>query len=215
MSLEKLTITPVDSNLRPIKVLFNPTTYSIQKSVNYTPQSKTELNAPLLTFGGGGSRTLSLKLFFDVTEPVGGRKIDDVRELTNKFVQLTRIERGKDRPPVCEVAWGRNPPGNSDFPFTGVVSSLSQEFTFFTADGKPVRADLSVDFMEFVGWQKSQRETDPEFTTHVVKRGDSLSSIAAEMYNDPTQWRIIADANRLDDPLRLPIGTSLSIPKVD
>jgi hypothetical protein len=215
MKLEKLTITPRDSNVREIKVLFNPTSYSIAKSVAYSEQPKTELNAPLLVFGGGGSRTLTLNLFFDVTEPVNGRKVRDVRELTNKFVALTRIERGKNRPPVCDITWGSNPPVNSDFPFAGVVTSLNQDFTLFESNGKPLRADLRVDFKEFLGWGESQRETDPEFTTRVVKRGDTLSSIAAETLGDPTLWRFIADANNLDDPLRLAVGMSLSIPKVD
>lgn len=215
MKLEKLTITPRDSNLREIKVLFNPTSYSITKPVSYSEQAKTELNAPLLVFGGGGSRTLTLNLFFDVTEPVGGRKISDVRELTNKFVALTRIERGKNRPPVCDITWGSNPPVNSDFPFAGVVTNLTQDFTLFESNGKPLRADVKVDFKEFLGWGESQRETDPEFTTRVVRRGDTISSIAAETYGDPTLWRHIADANNLDDPLRLVVGQSLSIPKID
>lgn len=214
MKLEKLTITPRDSGLAEIRVLFNPTSYSISKSVRYSGQPQTELNSPLLTFGGGESRRLSLRLFFDVTEPVGGRRVEDVRELTNKLGALTRIERGKDRPPVCDIAWGSNPPANSDFPFAGVVSSLKQEFTLFEKNGKPLRAELDVEFTEFVGWEESQRETDPEFTTRVVRRDDTLSSIAAEVYGDPSRWRVIADANRLDDPRRLPVGTLLNIPKV-
>ena len=59
---------------------------------------------------------------------------------------------------------------------------------------------------------KDQRETDPEFTTRLVKRGDSLSSIAAEVYRDPTLWRLIAEANGLDDPRHLPIGLRLELP---
>jgi hypothetical protein len=214
VKLEKLTITPRDSGLREIKVLFNPTSYSISKSVSYRGETKTELNSPLLTFGGGDSRKLSLKLFFDVTEPINGREVDDVRELTNKLVALTRIERGKDRPPVCDIAWGSNPPANSDFPFTGVVSSLRQDFTLFEKNGKPLRAEVDVDFTEFVGWEESQRETDPEFTTRVVRLHDTLSSIAAEVYDDPSRWRVIADANRLDDPRLLPVGMLLHIPKL-
>lgn len=213
--LAKLTIKPRDSNLSEIEVMFNPTSYSIAKPVTYTEQAKTELNAPLLVFGGGGARTMTLNLFFDVTERINGKKIEDVRELTNKFVALTRIERGKNRPPVCDITWGSNPPVNSDFPFAGVVTSLNQDFTLFESNGKPLRADLKVDFKEFLGWGESQRETDPEFTTRVVKRGDTLSSIAGDVYGDPKLWRPIADANNLDDPLRLAVGMSLSIPKVD
>src|SRR5689334_15183262 len=119
MALAKLKIRPRDRDYRTIEVLFNPTSYSISKPVNYTPQVRRNLNAPLLSFGGGGSRTLTLKLFFDVTErpQVKGRPIRDVRQLTNELVALTRIKRKKSRPPICDVTWGAAPPANSDFPF--------------------------------------------------------------------------------------------------
>jgi hypothetical protein len=226
MTLAKLTITPRrPSKLGPFEVLFNPTSYSISKEVTWSPQgtssadlrggtprTKRELNAPLLTFGGGDSRRLTLRLFFDVTEG----PVPDVRDLTNHFVELTRIERlGKVlRPPVCELTWGAITPPNSDFPFTGVVTSLDQDFVLFDAIGRPLRALLTVIFTEFLEPKKDQRKTDPEFTTHVIKRGDSLAGIAAETYGDSTLWRLIADANRLDDPRRLEVGSVLHIPKV-
>jgi hypothetical protein len=222
---EKLEITPLSpSKLAKIAVMFNPNAYSITKTVRWdppTPPTRTpgeqslptqmKLNAPTLTFGGGGSRQLTLELFFDVTEPVLGER--DVREETSKIVELTRIERKLDRPPTCAVSWG-SAPNDLDFPFTGVVSNLQQRFTLFSSEGKPVRATLTVTFTEFVVPTEDQRQTDPEFTTRLVKRGDSLSGIAAEMYRDPTQWRAIAEANALDDPRHLPIGLRLNVPKL-
>src|SRR5207249_8455227 len=126
MGLAKLTIKPLNpSKLPEIRVLFNPNTYSITKTVTWSPPSPPLgkprgthrlVNAPTLTFGGGGSRQLNLELFFDVTEPVG--VIDDVRRETDKIVALTRIERDHKQPPTCEVRWGDAPTG-SDFPFIG------------------------------------------------------------------------------------------------
>jgi hypothetical protein len=222
MALEKLRIVPQDQNLSEVTALFNPTSYSISKSVEYESHRRKELNAPLLSFVGGGSRTLNLQLFFDVTEStgVGGLRINkDVRELTNKLVDLTRISRNSMRPPVCRVFWGSSRFGNSDFPFTGVVSSLQQEFTFFDSSGTPLRANVTVAFTEFLGWgkdaEKDLRQTDPEFTTRVVRRGDSLVSIAADVYADPRAWREIAEANNIDDPRSLAVGTSLRIPEIE
>ena len=50
--------------------------------------------------------------------------------------------------------------------------------------------------------------------TYVVKDGDSLSGIAAEVYQDRARWRSIADANRssLGESNRLRIGQVLVIP---
>ncbi|MBW4631793.1 MAG: LysM peptidoglycan-binding domain-containing protein [Iphinoe sp. HA4291-MV1] len=223
-SVAKLEITPQSpSALKPIKVSFNPNSYSITKTViwntaNNSTGEKTEseelLNAPTLRFGGGASRELTFsELFFDVTEPINGVKIDDVRKKTNELVALTRIERATKKPPVCLVTWG-NAPSGSDFPFKGVVTSLTQTFTLFKRDGTPVRAKLSVTFREYLKPLDDQRQTDPELTTHIVKRGDTLSSIAAQLYGDPKRWRIIAEANHLDDPRHLDIGTLLSIPEL-
>jgi nucleoid-associated protein YgaU len=230
MALEKLTITPLgDSKIESFKALFNPSSYSISKTVTWeasasddessSPKTNVTLNAPLLQFGGGQSRTLSLKLFFDVTDypVVNGEKIKDVRKLTNKLVKLTLKERAGNKeqpPPVCRISWGESNSKNMDFPFVGVVESLTQEFTLFDADGHPLRANLDVTFKEFLKPEEDKRRNDPEYTTRVVKRGDTLSSIAAEMLGDPARWRIIADANQLDNPRALETGMSLSIPKV-
>ena len=84
MPFEKLELTPLDGNgakieAKRFKVLFNPTTYSISSAVTWTAQASRELNAPVLTYGGGAGRTLTLELFVDVTEPIDGAWIDDVR----------------------------------------------------------------------------------------------------------------------------------------
>jgi nucleoid-associated protein YgaU len=230
--LEKLTITPLAKKgksyqqLPDILVMFNPESYSISKSVKWdTPsnsssgsQTSTQnrLNAPIIAFGGGDSRQLSLELFFDVTGQVDrqGRltTVEDVREDTNKIVDLTKIQRDEDQPRVCRIFWGKSP-DNSDFPFTGVITSLTQKFTQFNRNGSPVRANLTLTFKEFLDPELDRRQTDPELTTHILHGGETLSSIAANFYEDPRQWRIIAKSNQIDDPRRLKVGQILSIPK--
>ena len=224
-ALAKMTIAPEPkSNLAPIEVLFNPNAYSISKSVSWSAatgagnaagQTDRRKNAPALQFGGGQSRTLSLELFFDTTEETDDAK-KDVRSLTNNIVKLTRIVRDLDpqRPPVCVVSWGKETPPGSDFPFTGVVSQLTQRFNLFMADGRPVRATLTVAFTEYLDPTKDELENDPEFTTRLVKRGDTLSSIAGQVYRDPTNWRVIAEANGVDDARRIAVGVRLNIPKL-
>lgn len=222
----KLEIEPLPpSKLSPISVLFNPDTYRIAKSVTWSGArargedglQNRELNAPILNFGGGGSRQLSLDLFFDITDPKHTPPVDDVRHLTNKIVELTRIERLEKsrRPPTCRVYWGDAPAG-SDFPFVGVVSDLTQTFTMFRSDGKPARAHISIVFLEVNDPaidQRTQSRNAPETATRVTKQGDTLSGIAAESNKDPKAWRAIAEANDIDDPRRLPPGRTLSIPK--
>jgi len=193
MELAKIEITPLDksgSRLegKKFKVLFNPNSYSISKTVAWNSISTSgpaitrtnrTVNAPTLFFAGGGSRLLNLELFYDVTEPVDDVVSGDVRKETNKLVELTRIQKDLQRPPAVEIAWGAAPPASSDFPFTGVLSNLVQRFTLFSSDGRPLRATLTITVTEFLDPVLDQRQTDPEFTTRRIKRGDTLSGIAA------------------------------------
>ena len=45
-----------------------------------------------------------------------------------------------------------------------------------------------------------------------VKRGDSLERIAFEFLGSASEWRKLADANRISDPTRLRIGQTIVIP---
>ena len=48
---------------------------------------------------------------------------------------------------------------------------------------------------------------------HRVQRGETLDRIAWTYYSDATDWRRIAEANRISDPIRVPTGALLIIPK--
>jgi len=209
MALAKLSIKPEDAD--EFDVRFNPNTYTISKQVNWNRSNDARANAPTVAFGGGGASELSLELFFDVTE--SSAKRPDVRDETDDLVFLTRIMRDKEkpRPPICTVKWDGN--STADFPFTGLVSSLTQRFTLFHSSGRPLRATLNVTFTEFLSRTDDLLETDPELTTRTVRRGDRLSDIAAELYLDPAAWRVIALANQIENPLLLPAGLVLTIPK--
>jgi nucleoid-associated protein YgaU len=50
---------------------------------------------------------------------------------------------------------------------------------------------------------------------HIVRSGDTLSGIAAELYHDATKWRPIAEANNIDNPLNLEPGRVLIVPAVE
>jgi hypothetical protein len=236
MTLIKLHIQPmrqsgsklVASSLSPFYVPFNPTSYSITKTVSWGSQLTVpntgngtgvgnqraiarQLDAPGLEFGGGMSRTLIMELFFDATEDMASPK--DVRNQTNRIVALTRIERKGGQPPICLLSWGQAP-SNSDFPFFGVITSLTQNFLLFDQSGTPLRARLNVTFTEYNDPKQNLKQTDPDLTTHQVMRGDTLPAIAERWYGNPAEWRAIALANRIDNPRQLEIGARLVIPSL-
>jgi len=56
-------------------------------------------------------------------------------------------------------------------------------------------------------------EADSDGNEYVIQSGDSLASIAQEVYGDPTLWREIAQANDLSEPYALTVGDTLDIPE--
>lgn len=55
-------------------------------------------------------------------------------------------------------------------------------------------------------------QSQPTGKTYIIKQGDTLWALAVANYGDGTQWRKIADANRITDPRTLQIGQKVTIP---
>ena len=202
MELAKASIEPEGGE--KIKVLFNPNQYSLDKGNQIAEIAVPGLDAPILQYVRGNSRTLTMELFFDTYE-----EQSDVRTYTKKIYNLLSIDREKHVPPICKFVWG-------DFQFPCVLERVGGKFTLFLPDGTPVRATLSVVFKEFLKVEDLVRVSPTQSADHTklrtVRWGDSLSSIAAAEYNDPGQWRPIALANRIENPLELDPGRVLVIP---
>jgi LysM repeat protein len=202
VALEKAIITP--NGGQPIPVLFNPTQYSLDKSNQIAEIGIPGLGAPILQYVRGNVRTLSMELFFDTYE-----QQTDVREHTNQIYELLAIDSGTHVPPVCTFTWG-------EFNFEFVLDRVGGRFTLFLSDGTPVRATLTVTLKEFTDVAVEVRANPTQSADHTktstVKRGDTLSSIAAAEYGDPAAWRPIAQANRIDNPRVLEPGRLLVIP---
>ncbi len=86
----------------------------------------------------------------------------------------------------------------------------------FRYDGTPVRATLDVTFLQAKeqGRYPGQNPTTmgtPGYRRRVVKEGETIDWIAFEEYGDSARWRIIADANRMDEPHQLKPGQIISI----
>lgn len=192
-----------DTEIKQVKVLFNPEKYSLEKSAAWEEKGKQKT----LEFVGISRKSFSIELFYDTYEAG-----TDVRVYTNEIVQLmdpTVEYKGKKVPPVCLFSWG-------GFNFRGIVEKVTQNFSLFLNSGIPVRAVLTVGFKQFNYPTEQARGNPPGDPTkiRVVKDGETLNAIAAREYGDPSLWRVIADANkeRIANPRVLSAGTSLIIP---
>jgi nucleoid-associated protein YgaU len=82
----------------------------------------------------------------------------------------------------------------------------------------PIRGVATVSLEEIADEQQGQNPTSGALSArrvHTVVAGDSLPSIVWREYGDPTIWRVLAEANDIDDPLRLRAGTTLMLPAAE
>jgi nucleoid-associated protein YgaU len=211
---------PVDekSGLRAsFPVQFNPTEYTLNKGAQIAEINIPGIDSPILQFIRGQNEKLTLDLFFDSTEHGLDDNASSVTDLTNPFYQLVKIQSKTHAPPRIRFTWGVQ----HGLSFKAIVESVQQKFTLFSPNGTPLRATLSLSLREYKTLEEQLRELKPQSSDHtktrVVRRGDTLSRIAAEEYKDATQWRLIADANQdvLRDPRRLIPGAVLVLPPTD
>ncbi len=205
MALAKARIT-IEHTGDQFDVMFNPEEYSVNKDNNFASQAIPGLSSPLLQFVHGNLRTLEMELFFDTTQ---GRT--DVREQTQKIVNLLKIDPDLHAPPVLRVAW-------ASLQLRCVLARAGQKFVKFLDDGRPTRARLTVSFNEFIDEEREAKEVNRQTAdfskVYVVRESDTLSGIAGEFYKNPQLWRPIAVANDIDDPRSIVPGQSLSVPSL-
>jgi len=129
-----------------LTVQFNPETLKVTYA-NQLVQPEgggDQRGAPAQLFVGTGTTKLTCQLWFDVTTPQPAQEdqagaVDDVRKLTNRvsyFISPRRQDK-KFVPPAVRFLWG-------SFQFDGVMESVDESLEFFSPEGKPLRASVSI-----------------------------------------------------------------------
>jgi nucleoid-associated protein YgaU len=201
-----------------IPVQFNPPEYTLAKGAQIAEIAIPGIDAPILQFVRGQTRTLALELFFDTTRAGSGLvQVIDVRLMTDLIAELGRIQPNTHAPPRVRFIWGVG------LSFRAIVDSVQQKFTLFNPAGIPVRATVTVSFKEYKTLEEQLKELNLQSADHtkrrVIRRRDTLARIAFEEYGDAAKWRVIADHEenraRLTDLRRLIPGMELAIPAID
>src|SRR5712691_8947979 len=105
-----------DDESKAIEFLFNPTEYTISKSVSWNTKANKGKNVPKYEFQGGQPRELKLDLFFDsYLEGPHSKRRDlwlDLNRLFNFMLidpsaQSKGPRSGMSQPPKCRLEWGR------------------------------------------------------------------------------------------------------------
>ncbi|GAA3989032.1 hypothetical protein GCM10022247_04420 [Allokutzneria multivorans] len=151
-----------------------------------------------------GAMPLSMKAVtgkLGVGKRVGGLTLSPFRDYTTKLPRLT-------------FNWG---PPIAGFFYDVNLLSVNITYTRFSKLGIPVRAKVNLSFREI----RSILSTLPTNPTsggppgragHSVSERETLPGIAVEHYGRPGDWRRLAEANDVEDPMRVRPGDSLYLP---
>jgi hypothetical protein len=197
-----------------IKFQFNPKEVSITKSAKWERKPTKEKKAGPPEYSGAEPCKLTLELFFDATMNSGVDVVKSVDKLFSCCVPCKEVKKGEQAMPFLVVFnWG------SVRSFAAYISQVQAKFTRFAANGIPIRAVCTVNLEEIdVTPDPKQNPTSGSFlddSVHTMVTGDSLALIAYQEYGDPQLWRPLASYNDIDDPMRIPDGTQLRLPKLD
>jgi len=212
MALTKVSIINTDKQKKGdndvIKALFNPKEYSISKSTSWASYNQTGRDMPEVHFTTGQRRELKMELFFDTYT---SKK--NVKDYVKEIEKLMLIDVEKHRPPLLLVSWGE-----SALSFQCVLEQMEQRYTMFLNNGTPVRAMVNVTFKEIDPHQngslvaEGEKQSPDHTKLKVLKAGDTLQSLSAFEYDDPALWKILAEHNKIENPLDIPPGTVIEIP---
>jgi hypothetical protein len=198
-----------------ITCLFNPAELALTRSNEWRSGSRPGRAVPTLEYAGATGGTLSFEIFFDTTDTG-----EPATRHTGQLVALMDVDptvpgsdesTGNVRPPTVIFHWG------DLHSFRAVVSALDVRLVYFSATGVPLRARVQVTLRQYeqsdaFGPQNPTSGTPRPHAVHRISRGETLDRIASQHYADPTAWRLIAEANDIDDPLSLRPGMLIAIP---
>lgn len=214
--MEKAKIKVYKTPVEEIPCLFNPGEYKISASTNYAEKKGTHTDSSSKQHIGGYQSTLSLTLYYDITENMGGpsgqeKKKTSVRDYTSRIEALLLVEGDLHRPPQMEFIWG-------DLSYKGVLTSLNEDFSYFDKTGKPLRVKLDLT-VSAAGKEDAQQKSPPESPDRTKRRlvteGMSLWKLAWEEYGDCNKWVEIAECNHLMNPLDISPGQILRLPPLE
>jgi hypothetical protein len=202
---------------RIAKVQFNPESMKVSfaNQIAQGDGAGDKKGTPSRQFVGAGTTKLSLQLWFDVSAiPPGDDQIKDVRALTQKVAYFItpKPEGGKFIPPSVRFAWG-------SFTFDGLMDSLEESLEFFSSEGIPLRASVTLNISqqkitEFFKGDGKGLGTKPLIQ---ASAGSTLQGLAASQGKGDS-WQAIAAANNIENPRLLQpgqlINMAVSLPKV-
>lgn len=198
-------------NSRPVfKALINPSGYDHNYTVRYAKNETLGQAGDEAKFNAIQSEKLNLKaLVFDGTGAVPGARVPVKQQVDSLRNAVYTYVGTKHEPPIVQVVWG-------SLMFYGRIESLKFDYTLFAPSGEPLRAKISLSFVEYTSAAeevKEKKARSPDLThLVVVKAGDTLPLLCERIYRDPLYHLEVARINGLTLLRQLEPGMSLRFP---
>jgi Contractile injection system tube protein/LysM domain len=225
-TLPKASLREVNNESKQVVFHFNPNEIGFSRTAEYNASTNQGQRHPTVQFKGTGPTELTLSLLFDAAERQPGHSVLPEIEQLLTWTQPAPHETRSPRPPRLKFSWGSLVIGDSPA-FIGVLKKVDVKYTLFTRDGLPIRANVTVLLAALpnetsppgsvpqseTGHQNPTSGATSVSRTHVFAAGDSIQSLAFRYYADASLWRGLAQANGIDDPLRVTPGRTLCVPE--
>ena len=196
---------------------FNPNELTLVRRASWSMDHAVGFRrGALANFRGADPATMDVSIFLDSTAPGSKVEVQSQVELLLSCCEVypPSIFTRRPSPPWVRLSWG----SFSTVQFIAFVNSASAKYTLFSPSGEPTRATCTMSLTEIAVLTSGQNPTSGALTARRVHRvvvGDSLQSLAWREYGDATVWRVIAEANGIDDPMDLQPGTELLLPAAE
>jgi hypothetical protein len=203
---------------KKITVQFNPESLKVSfaNQIATTPGPGDQSGTPARQFVGAGTTKLALQLWFDVNAPLpegalpsGATKVKDVRKLTQEVASFITPQAEGDKfiPPAVRFLWGT-------FQFDGIMESLEESLEFFSAEGRPLRASVSMNLTKQKitkfdfgkAGQPPGPGPAPGRRPLTQAQGGSTLQAMASIQGMGDNWQAIAEANGIENPRLLQPG---------
>jgi nucleoid-associated protein YgaU len=195
-----------------ISFQFNPKEFQISKKAAWkSSPTKGNKKAPPPEYTGPEPASMTLEMFLDASDSESGDVSAEVQKLIDACAPTQASDsKEKPLPPGVRFGWDK-------VYFTGYMESVSAKYTLFRESGRPIRALCTISLKELPKEQAKQNPTSGGLSaqgSYQVVSGDSLPGIAYRELGDPQLWRLLAETNGIDDPMRLVPGRRLLVPSV-
>lgn len=191
---------------KTVDVQFNPQTLKV--SFSNKNAGGDQPGGSSKQFVGSGTTKLSVELLFDTTADG-----TDVRVNTEKVAFYIKADAGSGSgsgsnrvPPGVQFEWG-------SFIFRGTVDSMDETLEYFSEEGVPLRANISLSIsrqeIEFLPGEQGEGGGGG-VPLETAQFRDSIQGLAGRN-GKSGDWKGIAAANNIDDPLRLSAGALINV----